>query len=190
MSFSKKQRSLLMSLVVLVIYAAYSFITGNKEFQPPFQQITPTPIEKEVLSEKDPSSTESAEFIVTKVIDGDTIEVNDDLTVRYIGIDTPETVAPRQDVECFGKEASEKNRELLLNKKVVMEKDVSETDRYGRLLRYVYVENIMVNELLVRDGYAQARSYPPDIKYQERLRQAEREARERKSGLWERCEVN
>ena len=80
------------------------------------------------------------EATVVRVIDGDTIEVEIDGTsyrVRYIGIDTPETVHPQKPVECFGKEASEKNRELVEGKRVRLEKDVSDTDKYGRLLRYV-----------------------------------------------------
>src|SRR3990172_7201954 len=76
---------------------------------------------------------------VTRVIDGDTIELGDGRRVRYIGIDTPETVDPRKPVECFGKEAAAKNRELVDGKMVEMEKDASETDKYGRLLRYIYV---------------------------------------------------
>src|SRR3990167_2746686 len=75
--------------------------------------------------------------IVTRVIDGDTIQVETSETVRYIGINTPETVHPDKPVECFGQQAANKNKELVLGKSVTLEKDVSETDRYGRLLRVV-----------------------------------------------------
>lgn len=129
--------------------------------------------------------------IVKRVIDGDTIELSDGRNLRYIGIDTPETVDPNRPVGCFGKEASGKNKELVLGKEVELEKDVSDTDRFGRLLRYVYImidgERRMVNELLVREGYANASSYPPDVKYQEFLRSAEGIARETNVGMWGPC---
>ncbi|QQG43377.1 MAG: thermonuclease family protein [Candidatus Daviesbacteria bacterium] len=129
---------------------------------------------------------------VTKVIDGDTIEVDlgngNKKTVRYIGVDTPETVDPRKSVQCFGKEASDKNRELVGNGTVGLEKDVSETDKYGRLLRYVYVGDLLINQLLVSEGYARASSYPPDIKYQDKFRTAEQQARTNNKGLWGSCD--
>ena len=124
---------------------------------------------------------------VTRVVDGDTIHVliaGRDQTVRYIGIDTPETVDPRRSVQCFGKEASAFNATLVSGKEVELEKDVSETDQFGRLLRYVYVDGVMVNEELVRRGYAHASSYPPDVRYQDRFRSLEAEARAAGIGLW------
>lgn len=125
--------------------------------------------------------------VVARVIDGDTIEFSDGRRVRYIGIDTPETVDPRKPVECFGKEAAEENKRLVDGKKVRLEKDVSDTDKYGRLLRYIFVDDQMINESLVRGGFAHSSTYPPDIKYQDRLQQAEQEARDNKSGLWGSC---
>ena len=118
---------------------------------------------------------------VVRVIDGDTIEVEGGARVRYIGIDAPE-VYPQ--TEYYGLEAWAKNRELVEGKTVTLEKDVSETDVYGRLLRYVWVDGVFVNGELVRLGYAQAISYPPDTKYQERLAQLDEEAREASRGLW------
>lgn len=134
-----------------------------------------------------PSPQTNTPFKVVRVIDGDTIEVSAGSTqikVRYIGIDTPETVDPRKPVQCFGKEAATENRKLVEGKEIKMEKDVSETDKYGRLLRYVFVDNFFVNDYLVRQGFAHASTYPPDIKYQELFRQAEQEARENQRGLW------
>ncbi len=121
---------------------------------------------------------------VTNVVDGDTIKLDNGKVVRYIGIDTPETVHPSKPVQCFGKEASAKNKELVEGKEVTLVKDVSETDKYGRILRYVYVGDIFINDYLVRNGYANSSSYPPDIKYQEQFRKAEEEARNNKRGLW------
>lgn len=121
---------------------------------------------------------------VTRVIDGDTIKVTvygKPYTVRYIGIDTPE-VYPNE--ETYGEEAWDKNRELVEGQTVTLEKDSSETDKYGRLLRYVYVGDLFVNGELVRLGYAEAVSYPPDVKYQDMLDEMEREARDEGRGMW------
>lgn len=124
---------------------------------------------------------------VVRVVDGDTIEIEDGQIVRYIGIDTPETVHPQKAVECFGREASNKNKELVEGRFVQLEKDVSNTDKYGRLLRYVYADGIFVNEFLVREGFAHASSYPPDVKYQDLLNIARSEAQSQNKGLWAGC---
>lgn len=128
---------------------------------------------------------------VIKVVDGDTIVVDlgsgNIKTVRYIGIDTPETVDPRKSVQCFGKEASAKNKELVGGGTVGLEKDISETDKYGRLLRYVYSGDLFINQLLVAEGYAHSSSYPPDIKYQDKFKAAEQQAKTNSKGLWGSC---
>lgn len=121
---------------------------------------------------------------VVKVVDGDTIKLDTGEVVRYIGIDTPESVDPRKPVQCYAKEASAKNKELVEGKTVELEKDISETDKYRRLLRYIWVGNTLINEYLVREGYAHASSYPPDIKYQDRFTQAQQLARQEQKGLW------
>jgi len=126
-------------------------------------------------------------FLVTRVIDGDTIEIEGGQKVRYIGIDTPETVDPRKPVQCFGVEASNRNKQLVDGKRVRLEKDISETDKYGRLLRYVYIDNIFVNLALVQGGFAYSSTYPPDVKHQNQFLEAERLAREQKTGLWSAC---
>ena len=118
---------------------------------------------------------------VTQVIDGDTIIIEGGYRIRYIGIDTPEI---HPELEVYGKEALQANRKLVEDKMVRLERDVSETDRYGRLLRYVYVDNIFVNAELVRQGLAQAKAYPPDIKYQDYLEKLETEARQAGRGMW------
>jgi len=95
--------------------------------------------------------------VVTRVIDGDTIEVSiagESYKVRYIGIDTPELDDKRPKFCALAQEATRYNRELVKGKTVRLEKDISETDQYGRLLRYVYVGDIFVNAELVRQGLA------------------------------------
>lgn len=129
---------------------------------------------------------------VTKVIDGDTFEIENGQRVRLVGIDTPETVDPRRPVGCFGKEASNEAKRLLTNQPVILQKDVSETDKYGRLLRYVYLplsdgKTLFVNDYLVREGFAKVYTYPPDVKFNEQFLQAERQARENQKGLWKKC---
>lgn len=125
---------------------------------------------------------------VVRVIDGDTIELASGEKVRYIGIDTPESVDPRKPVECFAKQASQKNEDLVLNKVVRLERDISDKDRYGRLLRYVYVDDKFINLNLVSQGYAHSVSFPPDIKNQELFDKAEQMARDRGEGLWSACQ--
>lgn len=134
-----------------------------------------------------PAASAFTEASVVRVVDGDTIVVamnGREYRVRYIGVDTPETVHPSRPVEYFGKEASAKNKELVQGKTVKLEKDVSEADRYQRLLRYVWVDEVMVNAELVRLGYAQVATYPPDVKYQGLFLKLQKEAKEAQRGLW------
>jgi len=129
----------------------------------------------------------SALVKVTRVVDGDTIEIEGGEKVRYIGIDTPETVDPRKEVQCFGPEASKKNKELVEGKMVRLEKDITDRDKYNRLLRYIYVGDTFINLELVKQGFAYSYSYPPDIKYQDQIVKAQQGAREAKRGLWNAC---
>lgn len=125
--------------------------------------------------------------LVTRVIDSDTIEVDIDGTiykVRYIGIDAPELDDKQAEYCTLAQEATRLNRKLVEGKTVRLEKDISETDKYERLLRYVYVDGIFVNAELVRQGLTWAEAYEPDIKYQDILEEAEAEAREDKIGIW------
>lgn len=127
-------------------------------------------------------------FIVTRIIDGDTVELNTGDKVRYIGINTPESVDPRRAVQCFGKESVRKNEELVGGQTVRLVKDVSDKDKYGRLLRYVYVGETFINLELVKQGYARVDTVPPDVNYQDLFMQAEHEAKLNKSGLWGKCQ--
>jgi micrococcal nuclease len=121
---------------------------------------------------------------VTKVVDGDTIHVTingTDYKVRYIGINAPEDTTKK---EPMGPEATERDKELVAGKQVVLVKDVSETDKFGRLLRYVFVDNVFVNYELVREGYASATRYPPDTGCQQVLYDAQLLAQQEHRGLW------
>ncbi|MBI2315424.1 thermonuclease family protein [Candidatus Daviesbacteria bacterium] len=186
---------LLIAASLLTIILGFSFLWFG--FQPLSQPIpTPVPITT-TLSR--PEASQSAVFgiegeraVVTKVVDGDTLEISTGQTVRFIGIDTPETVDPRRPVGCFGKEASNETKKLLTGKEVVLQKDVSDIDKYHRLLRYIYLPleggtTLFVNDYLVRQGYAKVYTYPPDIKFNEQFRQAEAEAREKNIGFWRVC---
>lgn len=123
--------------------------------------------------------------IVTAIVDGDTIKLASGVTVRYIGIDTPETTRGKDD--CYGQEAVARNRALVLGKTVRLTKDVSETDRYGRLLRFVWLDARLVNEQLVAEGFAHAATFPPDVARAEEFVAAERAARSAGLGLWSAC---
>ena len=120
----------------------------------------------------------TGEITVVSVVDGDTLKISSGEVVRLIGIDSPETKAP------YYSEAKSKLTGLTLNKKVRLEKDISEVDRYGRLLRYIYVGDLFVNLEMVKQGFATAYTYPPDVRYSQQFVAAEKEARDGKKGLW------
>ena len=127
---------------------------------------------------------------VTRVADGDTIKVlidNKEDTVRLIGIDAPETVDPRKPIQCFGKAASDKAKQILTGKVVVLEFDSTqgERDKYGRLLRYVFLDGLNFNKLMISEGYAHEYTYQSKpYKYTEEFINAQKQARENKKGLW------
>src|SRR5438034_1626853 len=124
---------------------------------------------------------------VVRIVDGDTIHVrlSDRVEkVRYIGVNTPEVHHPRKGEEPGGREASEVNRQLVAGKQVRLELDVQERDRYGRLLAYVWVGDTMVNAELVRRGYAQVMTIPPNVRHQQLFLKLQREARDAGRGLW------
>ena len=135
------------------------------------------------------SSSSFKEAVVSKVIDGDTIELSNGERVRYIGMDTPEShqkkgsewvYAPQQ----YAQAAKEFNEKLVLGKKVKLEFDVEKRDRYGRLLAYVYVDRVMANAEILKCGYGFLYTYPPNVKYVELFVKLQKEARENNRGLW------
>jgi micrococcal nuclease len=194
----KNKRKIFFVVAVIICVVLFAFVVAWILFS--FGKSKHPIISEPIISDTLPiaSDTSSDELsdkneesaLVAYIVDGDTIELENGQRVRYIGIDTPESVDERTSVQCFGKEASKKNAELVLNKRVRLEKDVSETDKYGRLLRYVYVDDVFVNDFLVREGYAYAASFPPDVKYRDKLHLAEQDAREANIGLWNYCFKN
>jgi|GEM_PF-2039360 len=137
-----------------------------------------------------PSPFPSTWATVTRVVDGDTIHVllgNKKFIIRIIGLDTPETVDPRKPVQCMGKAASDRAKELLFNKKVVLEADPTqgETDKYGRLLRYVFINGTDDYGLgAILEGYAHEYTYKDPYKYQLDYKRAQIAAKNARVGLW------
>ncbi len=142
----------------------------------------------------EPNALGSEYTTVTEVIDGDTIVVSSGETVRLIGIDTPE-LYEGANAECFATEAKSRTVQLLASKKIRLVRDVSDLDKYERLLRYVYIddplssitEETSINEILVQEGYAVAKSYPPNTTLSETLEQLEEQSKEQGLGLWSSC---
>jgi len=141
-------------------------------------------VTQENQEQTNPSISEK-EYFVERVVDGDTIILSSGERIRYIGVDSPEI----DDNACYSQESKLKNQELVEGKQVKLEKDVSDKDRYGRLLRYVYIDDQMVNELLVKEGVAIAKEYPPDVKYQNRFLELESEAQKNQFGMWSACDL-
>ena len=132
----------------------------------------------------------SARGEVVRVVDGDTIEVSLDgetEDVRYIGVDTPESVTPGEPVECFGREASELNERLVSGREVRLRFDRERRDRYGRLLAYVYAGSRLVNAELVRRGHARTLTIPPNDSRAGHLERLERRAGRAGRGVWSAC---
>jgi micrococcal nuclease len=132
----------------------------------------------------------SARATVTRVVDGDTVEVsmggvNED--VRYIGIDTPESVVPGQPVECFGERAGRFNARLVDGEQVRLVFDAERRDQYGRLLAYVYLGDELVNAELVRRGFARTLTIPPNTEHADLFARLARAAGNEGRGLWGAC---
>lgn len=170
-----KKRQLFILIIVLIALLAGCAQTNQTENDPFVSKITEQyPELKDKPYERDQ---------VGRVIDGDTFETVSGAKVRLIGVNTPEVYGG---VEYYGREASAFSKDKLSDAMVYMFQDVSDTDRYGRLLRYVFIENelTMFNETLVIEGYANVMTYPPDVTFSEHFVSLERQAREQNIGLW------
>ncbi len=143
-----------------------------------------------VYKKKIPQIDLKEQYQVVKVLDGDTfqIKINKEIvTVRMLGIDTPETVDPRKGIQCYGKQASDKTKELLLGKYVSLSIDSSQntTDKFGRILAYVNVKDgIPINQYLLEYGYAREYKYKFDYQERKEFKKLENLAKKKKIGLW------
>jgi micrococcal nuclease len=131
---------------------------------------------------------------VVRVVDGDTVKVRlpdrrRAITVRYIGVDTPESVKPGEPVQCFASQASAFNERLVTGRSVRLRIGRERTDRYGRMLAYVYLVagDRFVNAELIRRGYARTVEFPPNTDFAVRFDRLERLARDQRRGLWRAC---
>lgn len=170
-----------LAVSAITVFAVHSKYDAKKDDSAAEQKSVSKPPELPVVSEVEPEK-------IIRIVDGDTIEIEGSEKVRLIGMDTPETVDPRKPVQCFGKEASAKTKELVLGREVRLEKDVEDRDKYGRLLRYVWIDSKMLNLTLVEEGYAQVETVPPNVKYKDLFLKASRDAREANRGLWAACQ--
>ncbi len=143
-----------------------------------------------ITTDNIPQESHSSLVDVVRVVDGDTLQVNIEgelVTVRLIGVDTPEIVDPRRPVQCFGQEASNKAKELLENSKIKLEPDETQgdTDRYQRLLRYVFLEDgTHFNKLMIEQGFAHEYTYNVPYRHRDEFVEAENYAKTNKLGLW------
>lgn len=158
------------------------------------EELAAAAVASEIIVTKAPTAkpvqADNKLYTVTKIVDGDTITISmngSPETLRLVGIDTPEAVDPRTPVQCFGTEASDKTKELLVGKKVRIEKDASqgERDKYDRLLAYVYREDgLFINKYLVENGYAHEYTYNKPYRYQADFKTAQNTAKAQGRGLW------
>ena len=126
---------------------------------------------------------------VARVVDGDTIVLRGGERIRYIGMDTPESVKPGTPVQCYAKAASRENERLVEGRRVRLRFDSEKRDRYGRMLAYVYRarDGLFVNAELVRRGYARVLTIPPDVQHAGLFRRLAARARSTRRGLWGAC---
>ena len=165
-------RARLLGLLIAIAAAVYTATAGS--------------------SDPAPSAASSSDGRVTRIVDGDTIHValgGREEKVRYIGVDTPESVKPGTPVQCFAKRASAFNERLVAGEKVRLVRDHEERDRYGRLLAYVYRarDGLFVNAVLVRRGYAVPLTIPPNVAHADQFRELAATARRKGRGLWSSC---
>ncbi len=183
--------------IVIFLIILISYFQNNLTNQKQNHNLTPTTIKKNpttfqtpTINQEDNKKENSNYYRVIKVIDGDTIDVKIGekiKRVRIIGINTPEIVDPRKTVECFGKEASKKAKEILLDKNVTLQNDLTQPDfdKYDRLLRYVFLEDGTDYGLqMIKEGYAYEYTYKIPYQKQSEYKQAQKQAQIEKKGLW------
>ncbi len=190
----------LAAVLVIAIVGALASGIGSDVIATAVRESAPAPAAVAPSAEPTPGPTpepvfaptgETTQATVVRVIDGDTIIVtigDTDYRVRYIGIDAPESVSLDKPVEFMGREAADANRRLVSSANVILERDVSETDQYGQLLRNVWVDRdgtlVLAGLELVREGYARISTFTPDVRYRTLLAEAQQEARVAAIGMW------
>lgn len=179
---NKRQRNLLATALIVAIAALFGVDIESLR-STTISTVAPTP---------NPSLTETRSSAkVIKVLDGDTIVIDGNVKIRYIGIDTPEiykdSTGMRTGEECYAVKSYEENKRLVEGQTVRLEKDVSNADKYGRLLRYVYIGDIFVNDYLVSNGYAKTMTIKPDIKFSSLFKESMTRAKTQGAGLWAEC---
>ena len=172
---TRADRKKLIIYLLIIIYAIFQLISGKNNPQlKVFINPTNVPTPTFFIGKKQAA-------LVTRVIDGDTIEIEGEIKVRYIGINSPEIE------QCFANESYLENKKLVEGKKITMIKDVSDKGKYGRLLRYVYVDDQFVNEYLIKNGFAKLMTIKPDIKYSLQFKADQAEAKVNNLGIWKAC---
>jgi micrococcal nuclease len=180
-------------LFILLIGVFCVLIITIPAVQTAFVEITGLNSSSErIQNRKLPDGVEKVKIL--QVVDGDTVVLENGDKVRYLNIDTPETKKPNTPVQCYGPEASSFNKQLVENKTVYMTADKSPTDRYDRLLRFVFLSlddtkdiDKSVNAKMVKLGYARASIYKPNNTYERNFRGYELDAKKANLGIWKNC---
>lgn len=196
-------RNIVLALLVALLFLVYSSLqtadSTLSKILTPKPTLVPTvaeSVQDQTVQQEADQKVEGAKVErqiahVVKVIDGDTITVSINGTtdtIRIIGLNTPETVDPRKGVECFGREASAFAKQTLSGKTVYLEPDASqsERDKYGRLLRFVFLEdNSDYGKVAIQEGFGYEYTYDLPYRYQTEYKQAQQQAQTYKRGLWE-----
>ncbi len=176
-------------LIIAVLICVAIILLSDPEFRSNFANNLPT---------VNPTKSVSAESVekakIKKVVDGDTATLEDGRKIRFLYIDTPETVKENVPIMCFGPEASTMTKKLLEGKQVWLRSDKEKTDQYGRDLRLVFLagENTdepakSVNAILVKGGFARARFYKPNFEFQKEFKEYELDAKSKNLGVWGNC---
>lgn len=185
---TKKQKGKIISVLVTTIILVVALVCGviNKEELFEILGIEPAQVVASTAEEQD---VHNGTYQVTEVVDGDTFKIVIDgktQKVRLIGMDTPESVSPDQSKNSeYGVKAFNYTKGLIEGKMVTLEFDVEKTDKYNRLLAYVYLEDgTMLNKKLLEEGYAKLATYPPNVKYVDEFKAIQKEARKENRGFW------
>lgn len=196
-------RNIVLALLVALLFLVYSSLqtadSTLSKILTPKPTLVPTvaeSVQDQTVQQEADQKVEGAKVErqiahVVKVVDGDTITVSINGTtdtIRIIGLNTPETVDPRKGVECFGREASAFAKQTLSGKTVYLEPDASqsERDKYGRLLRFVFLEdNSDYGKVAIQEGFGYEYTYDLPYRYQTEYKQAQQQAQTYKRGLWE-----